>query len=395
MVDVVRTVIRLGNFSDGIADIDPDGTGSAEGAGNFVNEIFTPAMMSIETITYSDGDNNGFIDFDDFVGAGGDYVTYDLGAGPTSETVDQSVWFDVDIQLEGGGTLSTSALIFQTPSGETFLTEFASSLDNLDIQSITVTGVNNSFFARMATNNSIENTVVCFGPGTEILTPEGPRDVKSFQPGDMVITLGGEAQPVTSIFRLISHTSEVGAPLCFEPDALGVGMPKRRLMLSGNHRVLCASRLVERMFGARQVLIPAKRFVNCALVSEDRSLERVEYHHLELPEHAIVFANGAPVESCLLGPVALSGIPNIPAAAARAQELPAPCRPVPPGHRQRQFLRRLRKNRLPVVDEAFLEEGGPPVNGENSEKRRYLPELIAKNSGGLGPDPGLGVPTPL
>ena len=80
MVAVIRTVIRLGNFSDGIADIDPDGTGSTENAAALVSQTFTGATMSVETITYSDGNNDGFIDFDDTVGPGGTILRTTLEA---------------------------------------------------------------------------------------------------------------------------------------------------------------------------------------------------------------------------------------------------------------------------------------------------------------------------
>ena len=60
-------------------------------------------------------------------------------AAPASEAIDHAVWYNVDVLLTNGSTISTSAIIFQTASGETFLTEFSSSLDNLEIQSITPT----------------------------------------------------------------------------------------------------------------------------------------------------------------------------------------------------------------------------------------------------------------
>lgn len=281
MVDVTRTVIRLGNFADGIADVDPDGSGNAEGANALLGQTYTGATMTIETVTYSDWDNDGFVDFDDTVGPSGDYVTYDLGAGPTSESVDQAVWYNVDILLGDGSTLSMSALIFQTPSGETFLTEFSTSLDNLDIQSITPTGVNNAFFARFATNRSVDGTTVCFGMGTEILAPSGLRRVETFMPGDLVCTTDGEAQPVVAVYRTRADTEGADPPLRFDAGALGHGMPNRRLYLTGNHRVLCASRLVMRMFGEPRVLMPAKRFTGLEAVGPDERAGPLDYIHVK------------------------------------------------------------------------------------------------------------------
>lgn len=353
MVDITRTVIRLGNFSDGIADIDPDGVNDAEGAGTLVGQSFTSATMSTESITYSDGNDDGFVDFDSGVGPGGDYVTYDLGGGPVSEAVDQSVWYNVDILLGDGSTLSTSALIFQTPSGETFLTEFASSLDNLDIQSITPTAVNNSFFGRISTSNAVENTTVCFGRRTAIWTPDGARPVEGFAPGDLVATTDGVAQPVVAVYRIPAAAADRdGAPVRFDTGTLGAGAPFRPLLLTGNHRVLCASRLVERMFGQPEVLMPAKRFTGLPGVTRGTQASGLDFYHLELKTHSVIWANGALVESCLLGPVAARGLPGLPSLAALAGTCAAPRYPVPPGHTHPTYMRRVIANGHAVVEDA-------------------------------------------
>ncbi|MDG1290394.1 MAG: Hint domain-containing protein [Lentibacter sp.] len=356
MVAVIRTVIRLGNFSDGIADIDPDGTGSAENAAALVSQTFTGATMSVETITYSDGNNDGFIDFDDTVGPGGDYITYDLGSGPVSETLDQGVWYDVDILLGDGSTLSTSAMIFQTPSGETFLNEFSSSLDNLDIQSITPTGVNNAFFGRDTTSRSVDNTTVCFAEGTEILTPDGPRPVEDFLPGDAVLTTDGTARKVVAVFRMPTSPTGASLPVRFEKGALGHNMPSKPLIVTANHRMLCASRLTLRMFDSAEVFFPAKRFVGLPGVESCSASTKLEFFHLQLETHSVICANGALTESCLLGPVAVQSLPKVLRTMFLEQDVGALRYPVPAGHMQRQFLRRLVKNSRPVVESQACEQ---------------------------------------
>ena len=351
MVDVTRTVIRLGNFSDGIADIDPDGINQAENASALVNQTFTSATMSIETITYSDGNNDGFINFDGTVGPGGDYVIYDLGTGPVSEAMDQGVWYDVDVLLENGSTLSTNALIFQTPSGETFLTEFVNSLDNLSIQSITPTSVNNAYFARTSTSESINNSmVVCFARGTEILTPDGPHPVEDFLPGDAVLTTDGMARTVVALYRTPPDPAGTSPAVRFEIGALGDNVPSRPLIVTANHRILCASRLVARMFGSPEVFIPAKRFVGLHGVGNDLAPARLEFFHLQLETHSAICANGAFTESCLLGPVAAQVLPETLRNMRREQDIEALRYPVPAGHKQWKFVRRLAKNRHPVIE---------------------------------------------
>lgn len=363
MVDVTRTVIRLGNFSDGIADIDPDGINGAENAGALVGQTFTGATMSIETVTYSDGDGNGFIDFDDTVGPGGDYIIYDLGSGPVSETIDHGVWYNVDILLGDGSTLHTSALIFQTPSGETFLTEFSASLDNLDIQSITPTYVNNPYFSRESTSASINNTTVCFAQGTDILTPDGPRPVETFLPGHSVLTTDGLAQTVVAVHRVPADPTGTNPPVRFAPSALGPGTPSKPLIVTANHRVLCGSRLVARMFQSENVFIPAKRFVGLAGIECDAALAHTAFFHLELKVHSVLCANGALMESCLIGPVSRRAFANDLMAGCAAHATPDLRHPVPKGHQQRQFVRRLARNGHPVIDAQTFEQHAARLRG--------------------------------
>lgn len=372
MVDVTQNVIRLGNFSDGIANIDPDGVGGAENSGALLGQTYTSATMSVQSVTYTDGNNDGFVNFDGSVAPGGDYVTYDTGNGPVSESVNQGVWYNVDIVLGDGSTLSTSALIFQTPSGETFLTEFANSLDNLNIQSITPTAVNNDLFARFDTYESINNTTVCFGPGTEILTPEGPRPVEDLRPGDLVSTLDGAVQPVVAIYRMSALATGAGAPIRFDAGALGDGMPEKTLYLSGNHRVLCESLLVERMFQEPRVLVAAKRLVGLAGVRTETTAPRVDYTHLELAEHSVLWANGALVESCLLGPMTLQALPGMLRRGIAAGQTALPCHPIPSGRRQREFVERLMRNGHPVVDASFRPRGQVAASASAAARHRPM-----------------------
>lgn len=351
MVDVTRAVIRLGNFTDGIADIDTDGVGLAENAGALVGQTYTGATMSIETITYSDGNTDGFVNFDGTVGPGGDYITFDLGSGAVSESVDQAVWYNVDVLLGNGSTLSTNALVFQTPGGETFLTEFSlNSLDNLDIQSITLTGVNNNAFPRMSTENSVNNTTVCFARGTAILTPDGPWPVDDFRPGDPVLTTDGCALPVRAVYQATPKAPGSREAVRFAAGSLCPGSPETPLVVTANHRMFCASRLVERMFGCSGVLIPAKRLVGLHGIDLVEHPTGIKFFHLELMTHSVICANGALTESCLLGLVALKALPPL-LRISQAVEPPQATRyPVPKGHIQKQFVRRLAENGHTLIE---------------------------------------------
>jgi hypothetical protein len=69
--------------------------------------------------------------------------------------------------------------------------------------------------------------------------------------------------------------------------AFGGGLPRRDLMLSPDHAVFAGG-----------VLIPVRYLVNGATI-EQVSAEDVTYFHIELPHHAVLFAEGLPAESYL------------------------------------------------------------------------------------------------
>jgi hypothetical protein len=76
-------------------------------------------------------------------------------------------------------------------------------------------------------------------------------------------------------------------PICFAAGALGDGLPAQNLIVSPDHALYLQGHL-----------IPAKALVNGFSV---RQLKRsgVTYYHIELPEHAVLLAEGAAVESYL------------------------------------------------------------------------------------------------
>lgn len=241
-------------------------------------------------------------------------------------------------------------MILQTPSGETFLNEFSGSLDNLDIQSITPTGVNNAFFSRDTTSSSINNTTVCFGQGTEILTPDGLRLVEDFRPGDAVLTTDGNEQKVVAVYRVPADPTGINPPVRFESGSLGHNMPNKPLTVTANHRMLCASGLTVRMFGSAEVFIHAKRIVGRPGVESCSASTKLEFFHLQLATHSVICANGAFTVSCLLGPVAVQSLPKVLRNMTVEQDASALRYPVPAGHKQRQFVFRLAKNSHPVIE---------------------------------------------
>lgn len=146
-------------------------------------------------------------------------------------------------------------------------------------------------------NAAYTHSFVCFSGDTRIATALGGIRATDLWEGDLIETLDAGPQPVRWVGRRKVPGQGPNAPVLFTPGAIGNHSPLR---LSQQHRVLIRSPLAELMFGASEVLVPAKALVN----GEDIHLApcaRIDYVHLLLPAHGLLFAEGALCESLLPG----------------------------------------------------------------------------------------------
>ena len=65
------------------------------------------------------------------------------------------------------------------------------------------------------------------------------------------------------------------------------------------------SKIAYRMFGVQDVLISAQKLTELPGIFVDETVESIEYHHILLDEHEVVYAEGAPSESLFTGRKAL------------------------------------------------------------------------------------------
>jgi len=138
--------------------------------------------------------------------------------------------------------------------------------------------------------------VVCYARGTGILTPAGERPVESLAPGDLVMVAAG-AGMVARPVRWLGHrridlaaapvTARV-APIRIRRGALADGMPHRDVLVSPSHGILVEG-----------VLVCADHLVNGATILRETGRASVDYFHVELDSHGILFADGLPAESYL------------------------------------------------------------------------------------------------
>ncbi|MAM63804.1 Hint domain-containing protein [Maritimibacter sp. UBA3975] len=149
----------------------------------------------------------------------------------------------------------------------------------------------------------------CFGPGTLIETPEGPRRVDDLRPGDKVVTLDDGAQPILWIgSREVQLEGVLNAqtPLNFPKDSLAPGYPTTDLVLSPLHRVLVSSHKNDHVTGGEEVFAPARALAKRPGVRYMRGRSSITYFSILLPRHAVLFANGVPSESFYPSPYSLS-----------------------------------------------------------------------------------------
>ncbi|MDG1376846.1 MAG: Hint domain-containing protein [Yoonia sp.] len=144
--------------------------------------------------------------------------------------------------------------------------------------------------------------VICFTPGTMIMTPEGARDIASLVEGDRVQTAdNGSAEVLWLGKRRVSgarmKVSPSLVPVRLRAGALDKDVPDAGLLVSPDHRMVLRGPHARALFNCDEVLVAARDLVNDHSILRDHSLPDVTYIHMMLPQHEIVFANGVPTES--------------------------------------------------------------------------------------------------
>lgn len=135
------------------------------------------------------------------------------------------------------------------------------------------------------------NGTPCYCRGTLILTDRGEIAVEALRIGDRLMTQTGEARPLRWIGtrsysgRFAAGNQDV-LPVMIQKDALADGVPRRDLMVSPLHAMYLDG-----------MLIPAVALVNGSSILQAKTVDRVDYFHLELATHDVIIAEGAPSES--------------------------------------------------------------------------------------------------
>lgn len=155
---------------------------------------------------------------------------------------------------------------------------------------------------------------VCFTSETWIETLLGPERVNELECGDQVLTYDNGYKSIRWIGSRCLSNAQLQAnpklkPILIRSDALGPGYPAQDLIVSPQHRVLVSSAIAMRMFGRKEVLIPANKLLPLPGVDVVHdNPDGVEYWHILFDNHEIVWSNGVPTESLFTGPEALKAV---------------------------------------------------------------------------------------
>lgn len=140
-----------------------------------------------------------------------------------------------------------------------------------------------------------EDIPVCFAEGTRILTPLGEVPIETLRAGDLVVVPFAERR--IQALRWVGHRRiEIGrmrdrhavAPVLVRAGAFAQSVPYRDLRVSPEHAFFLEGHLV-----------PARLLVDGVRVIHEIWCRAVTYWHLELDQHGILIADGAPAESYL------------------------------------------------------------------------------------------------
>ena len=132
----------------------------------------------------------------------------------------------------------------------------------------------------------------CFCSGTRLLAGSGEVAVEAVAPGDLLVTVSGQARSVQWIGRrhinFLRHPRPQDVqPVRVRAGAFGASIPHRDLLLSPDHSVFIDG-----------VLIPIRYLINGRTIVQE-PVERVTYYHVELDQHDVILAEGLPCESYL------------------------------------------------------------------------------------------------
>jgi Hint domain len=136
----------------------------------------------------------------------------------------------------------------------------------------------------------------CFLRGTRIETAEGERKVEDLAIGDLLPTMFGGLRPIQWIGRYPLKKSDPSKPwvkgalpVRISRSALAPNVPHTDLYLTGAHSLFLDG-----------LLVPVGNLINGTSITRDeRDCAELEFFHIKLESHDVIYAEGAPVDTLL------------------------------------------------------------------------------------------------
>src|ERR1700723_3596531 len=137
----------------------------------------------------------------------------------------------------------------------------------------------------------------CFLKGTKIRTAEGERKIEDLAIGDLLPTMFGGLRPIRWIGRYPIKRSDPSKP--WVKEALPVRIARSALAPNVPHSDLYVTRGHSLLIDG--LLVPAEVLINGTTITryEAREYDELEFFHIKLESHDVIYAEGAPAETLL------------------------------------------------------------------------------------------------
>lgn len=198
----------------------------------------------------------------------------------------------VDVDLNNDGDIGNGTVAGADPGEQAlFLVVIGPSVPDIPPGGLTftvVTAVSNN-------TNRPYSAFICFAGGTLIETAAGPVPVQHLRAGDLVRTRDSGMKRLDWVGARTVAAEGAMTPVHIPRGALG---NDRDLVVSPQHRVLMGNAVSQLMFGAPEILVPARALVGQVPgVRVDANRDRITYFHLLFDRHELVWSEGILTES--------------------------------------------------------------------------------------------------
>lgn len=148
--------------------------------------------------------------------------------------------------------------------------------------------------------------VVCFAEGTLLLSSDGYRPVEQLAVGNYLKLADGGYSKIRWVGYSLLDEAALDLqpnmrPIRLRKDCLAKGYPFADLIVSPQHRIWVNGATIREMTDSAGGLIAAKHLLGLNGVEVAQDIRSVRYYHVLMDNHEILWSNGLPTESLLIG----------------------------------------------------------------------------------------------